>query len=316
MFKVVECMSKIFLIELMTAKAFPIGGEVTIGSDSDCEISWSSSSLAPKHLRVCHKSDNFFVEALDNKNTVNLNGVRLLAGQKYLIKKGDSLGFAGREFVLSSNEEVPEKTQTQVKDDIFGFGISHSSPEPSYGSLKLDTSYGAPKVSVKDEMKKSRRMIVEIQQTRKQLMAKSLEREKLLQELPQLKAESKKIEEALSSFIYETKEEFLALRQAELSEVDLIENKITQLKERLTKLMTEKEKRMVKMSKEEKVSELFDHKDQLVQKLAEAQGQVRVIESLEIEQKMAKLDDCLKEEQENYQKLYDFKSLNSSPKKD
>lgn len=308
-------MSKIFLVDAGSQEPYLIQESATVGRDKNCEINWASSSLAPKHLCISHKNDNFFVESLDNKNPVSLNGIKILAGQKYLIKKGDSLEFARRKFVLSPTDELPEKTMSKIRDDVFGLGTESNS---SYGELKLDTGYSIQteeKVAPRDEMKKSRRIIVEIQQTKKQLMGKLQERKTLTSEKDYVQQEVQRVQEQLDKAPIREQSEFLSQREAEFSELKLLEEKVNDLKKSLSRLISERDEKRTRLQSEQRFISLFEEEDELLEREREVQNDLSALESLALEEKLKKLDHCLKTEQEKYQSLHDFKALNSSQKK-
>lgn len=307
-------MSKIYLIDAGTHKPFLIEERATVGRDESCELNWASSSLAPKHLCISHKNDNFFVESLDNKNPVSLNGIKILAGQKYLIKKGDSLEFARRKFVLSATDELPEKTMTKIRDDVFGLSSDSSA---SFGDLKLDTDYSihSEEKVPRDEMKKSRRIIVEIQQTKKQLMAKVQVWKTLKSEKAYVEEEIQRVHQQLDKAPVGEQSEFFSQREAELAELKVLEEKITDLKRSLSKLISQRDEKKARLQAESRFMNLFEEEEKLLQRQQEVENELSVLESLALEEKLQKLDECLKAEQENYQSLHDFKALNTSQKK-
>lgn len=307
-------MSKIYLIDAGTHKPFLIEESATVGRDESCEFNWASSSLAPKHLCISHKNDNFFVESLDNKNPVTLNGIKILAGQKYLIKKGDSLEFANRKFVLSATDELPEKTMSKIRDDVFGLGFDSSA---STEDLKLDTDYSihSEEKLPRDEMKKSRRIIVEIQQTKKQLMAKVQVWKTLKKEKVYVEDEIQRVRQQLEKSPIDEQSEFFKQRQTELAELKQLEEKISEIKSSLSKLISQRDEIKAHLHAESRFMNLFDEKQKLLHRQQEVENELSVLESLELEQKLEKLDECLKIEQENYQSLHDFKALNTSQKK-
>jgi|GEM_PF-5474019 pSer/pThr/pTyr-binding forkhead associated (FHA) protein len=307
-------MSKIYLIDAETHKPFLVEGSAMIGRDESCELSWASSSLSPKHLCVSHKNDNFFVECLDNKNPVSLNGIKILSGQKYLVKKGDSLEFARRKFIFSATNELPEETISQIRDDIFGLGADFN---VSLSDLKLDKDYGSESADKhpKDEMKKSRRVIVEIQRTKKQLMSKIAEQKKLLDEKEFIEKEVNKIQKQIEQTHKIEHGKFLRERETELSELRSLEKKIDELKKLLSTLVSQRDEKKARLDSDSPIVDILNEEEKFLEKQKDLENELSVLTSLSLEEKLEKLEQCLKDEQENYQRLHDFKALNSSQKK-
>lgn len=308
-------MEKIYLIDVEEHTPYVIDGEALIGRDNECDLCWPSSSLAPKHLCVSHKNDNFFVEALENKTPVSLNGVVILAGQKYLVKKGDRLEFAHKKFIFSMTDELPEKTVSKIRGDVLGFGPDTDSAI-TFGELKLDTDYGANKIKLpKNEMKKSRRIIVEIQQTKKELKKKLEERSLLEKEKRHLSGKIDQLQNELKKGKSGQAGEFFSKREADFAEIEVLENKINELKVELLELTSKRDRMKAELNEETHFVDLFKEEEELVEKLQNLDIELEKLQSLDLEEKITKLDECLKLEQENYQRLHDFKTLNSSHKK-
>lgn len=319
-------MSQIYLIDARSHVPYLVEQSAVIGREPSCDLHWTSSSLAPKHLKISFKNENFFVESLENKSPVSLNGIKILAAQKYLVKRGDTLEFAGRRFILSLTDELPEKTVTKIRDDVFGLS---GNSDLDFGELQLECEVEMKRETKdfkelkefdgerapRDEMKKSRRIIVEIQQTKKQLNAKLQERKTLRNEKNYVDDEIQRIQKLLEQAPICDQTEFLSQREAELTELEAVENKVNELKKSLSKLISQRDDIKTRLQAESRFVDFFENEKKLIQRQFEVDKELTTLESLDLEDKIHKLDECLKEEQENYQRLHDFKALNSSQKK-
>lgn len=307
-------MSKIYLIDSKGRDTFLIHQQGLIGSAQHAEIRWDDEELTAEHVRVSHKNDNFFVEALSNSSPVLLNGIKILAGQRYLVRKSDTLRVGSRDLIFSQTEELPEKTVTKIKSDLFG--SSDSSIEKSFDSsgLKLEVDMGDNRNPV-ELMKKSRKIILEIQDTKKQVSKKIQEMFALAKELETSSEELGRLEDDLKkqNFVdersfFQHKEKIKARQRASRREVDELEAKLFAAKEKQKKINDH-------LDEIEDIEKVVELKQKAYAKKVELTYKYENLQSIGLEEKLRQLNQCLRDEQDNYQRLHEVSSSYLSGRK-
>lgn len=297
-------MSKIFLIDSKSHQFFEIAGDALIGSSCPVTLGMEADGpLAPEHFRISHKNDNFFVEAVSNAHAVQLNGIKLLAGQKYLVRKSDSLVIGPKEFVFSMTDELPEKTVTKIRSDIFGI----TDPDLEFGDLKLEVDVEDNRSPV-EMMKKSRKIILEIQDTKKQVSQKIQEMHAFSKEVESISEELKTIENELSDHhfqdekvFFETKDKLKDEERSLRAEIESLEKRLNELKEKHHSVQNE-------CQFSERVEGLVLRKQEAYQKKVEANHKYETLRNIGLEEKLKQLNQCLRDEQDNYQRMHEVSS--------
>lgn len=297
-------MSKIFLIDNKSHQFFEIEGEVLVGTSGAVTLGIpAGEALAPEHFKVNHKNDNFFVEAISNSFTVQLNGIKLLAGQKYLVRKGDTLKIGHKEFVFSLSDELPEKTVTKIRSDVFGIADS----DLEFGDLKLEVAVDESRSPV-ELMKKSRKIILEIQETKKQVSQKIQEMHALSKDVEINKEELQQIENELQDhhfqdekIFFQTKEKLKDQERNLRKEIESIEERLKELKEKHHSVQNE-------CQFSDRIEGLVLRKQQAYQKKIEADHKFENLRNIGLEEKLKQLNQCLRDEQDNYQRMHEVSS--------
>lgn len=303
-------MSKIYLIDSKSHEAFMIDQQGLIGRAAHADIKWDDSALTNEHVRVSHKNDNFFVEALSNTSPVLLNGIKILAGQRYLVRKSDCLKVGAKELIFSLTNELPEKTVTKIKNDLFG------PPETSFNEpdLKLEVAVDDSRSPV-ELMKKSRKIILEIQETKKQVSSKIQEMFSLAKEVEVSSNELARLEQDLKEKHFEDersffqhKEKMKARQRASRKEVDELEAKLFAAKEKQKKINDH-------LDEIEDIEKVVELKQKAYAKKVELTYKYENLLSIGLEEKLRQLNQCLRDEQDNYQRLHEVSSSYLSGRK-
>jgi len=89
-------------------KTFPVGKEVLIGRQADCDIPVASEEISRHHARIKPTADGLMVEDLGSANGTYVNGKRIQSG---LLRPGDELRLDTIRFLLiAPGQEIPRST--------------------------------------------------------------------------------------------------------------------------------------------------------------------------------------------------------------
>lgn len=228
-----------------------------LGSADQCEHQFADDHILPEHAVVTLKNGNIFIETFHNQKATYLNGLKLVSGRKYLIRPSDKLKLGGVILILSTNPTLGQIEE----DDLHNDDPPEFTNDFTLGGLRLESQDESPSIATSSltKMKKIRRVIVELQETKRQLEVKTQEREDLLREIDELGLEIKELSLFVGKYRERPPQEIEAEVEAEKADMSLLEYQIEQNRRVLQEL-------------EQKRSELEDRvklKRSIVRKLKE-----------------------------------------------
>lgn len=100
---------------VLKGKSFPLTGEeYFLGRSSENDLQVEGISVSRKHARLLRKNDRFFIEDLNSKNGIFINGEKISPGVTREIKKGQliSLGRIAVSIIEDFSENNPSLMET------------------------------------------------------------------------------------------------------------------------------------------------------------------------------------------------------------
>ncbi len=300
-------MDKVYFIELSSKQCLEMEDGHRLGAGGSSEHKFVDAGLHPEHLVLTSKNGNHFIQSLSTIKATYLNKQKISSDRKYLIRNGDEVRCGQLVFQISATPELEGENEDQFEDE-FGTGMN-------LGNLKLDLKQEAPEIDVLENMKKSRKIITDLQETKKQIEDKLLELQSLLKQQKELSAEISEVE----SFVGENRDlsagEMGEMVIQDQTEIELIDFQIEQNKRALRELEAKKlviqEQTLVKKAMVEKLNQLAD----LSAEFAHLKHAIEVFEHLKLSEKLQQLTACLSAEQSRYKDLHFEYSVSSQNKK-
>jgi hypothetical protein len=267
-----------------------------IGSADDCEQFIDNKSLSAHHCMVYFKRGNIFVEPHNNLKLTSLNGLKLSAGQRYVIRPGDELKLGELSFVVSMSAEFSEHMP-----EIRGFEFDD---ELTLGGLRLESGEDTQESVHKTKLKKTRKVILELQNAKKQLDNKELELVDLKRKHNDILIELQEVEQFVGDYRAHSPNQVVSVVEKLEEDIGLLDDQIEQNR-RVLKDLENKRKEMVdalnsKQSLMHKISQLND----LQNKQAHLHHAIVVIEKIDFKDKREKIEKAIAEEQQRYKEMH------------
>lgn len=300
-------MNKVYFIELSSKQSYELEDGHLIGSAEACQHRFAEAGLHPEHLVLTTKNGNYFIQSLSTIKPTYLNKQKISSDRKYLVRNGDEVRCGQLAFQISNKPELEEVSDDEIQDE-FGPGLS-------LGGLKLDLKEEAPEVDILENMKRSRKIITDLQETKKQIEDKLLELQNLLKQQKDLSDEMGEVENFVGEHRDLSAGELAEMVNQDQTEVELIGFQIEQNKRALKELEAKKvlieEQTLVKKAMIEKLHHLAD----LSSEYAHLKHAIEVFEQLKLSEKLQQLSACLSAEQSRYKDLHFEYSVSANSKK-
>lgn len=293
-------MSKIYFHQTAERRILAIEDGHRLGTAKDCEHVLQAESLAPHHCIITFKNGNVFVEALSGLRSTYLNGLKLVVDRKYIIRPGDRVKLGPFEFMVAESEQ--RLTPAPAVHDAFeeeGAGLSLDSPEGE------TTQQEDPLIL----MKKARKIVVELQETKKQLEAKARELNELQQRQVDLKDEIHELEDFVGEHIGLSPGEIEREIEAQSGDCEILDQQIAHNRRVLAELESKREELHNAILERKAIVEKLHLLNELEGQRAHTLHTIEVLKKLNLEEKIARLNEVIKEEQGRYKDLHDEHSL-------
>lgn len=269
-----------------------------IGNADDCEQFIEHPSLSAHHCMVYFKRGNIFIEPHNNLKPTTLNGLKLSAGQRYLIRPGDELKLGKLGFIVSMSADLSEHLMSATTVDDFG-------DELTMGGLSLESEEEVHDSDKKTKLKKTRRVILELQSTKKQLENKEIELVELKKKEDVLMQELREVE--LSVGEYKDHAPKLVMSEVQQLEEDMgmLDYQIEQNRRVLADLEKKKIEMIESIKTKQNLVDKLSLLNDLENKRAHLHHAIDVIEKIDFKDKREKLDKAIQEEQQRYKELHE-----------
>jgi pSer/pThr/pTyr-binding forkhead associated (FHA) protein len=267
-----------------------------IGSANDCEQFIDHQSLSSHHCVVYFKRGNFLIEPQNNLKPTVLNGLKLSAGRSYLIRPGDEVTLGKLTFIISFSEDLTQHLLSSTDESFVD--------EVTLGGLSLEDKE-TQVIDDKNKLKKTtRRIILELQATRKQLESKQNELLNLKNCETELATQLNTVEESVG--------EYKSVEPCELkSEVEQLEEDVGMLNYQidenrrvLEELEHQKNEMLDLIKMKQLILEKLSYLNELKTKQAQLLHSIEAIELIDFEDKVKKLNNAIAQEQQRYKELH------------
>ena len=93
-------------------------GTITIGRDSDNDLTLHSRSVSRDHAAVCLEDGRWYVEDRGSFNGTYLNGTRLQAGARLPLRHADRIGIGKESVLFSCPAQLRDPETTEPLDEV------------------------------------------------------------------------------------------------------------------------------------------------------------------------------------------------------
>ena len=126
----------------------PVGGgdnipllkaHLTIGRSDGCDICLRVSNVSSRHGELLAEDEVWYIRDQDSTNGIKVNGIRIPAGVKKMLRPGDRLGIGQRQFTIEYKAPAVmplDEFRDLDPDNVFKesllerAGLVHTDPDP------------------------------------------------------------------------------------------------------------------------------------------------------------------------------------------
>jgi pSer/pThr/pTyr-binding forkhead associated (FHA) protein len=303
----------IYFHDLKHKKVHPLEDGQFIGNGSECRHQFDDEAMLNIHCVVSLKNGNAFIETPHNTKATTLNGLKLVAGRRYLVRVGDEVKIGSHKFIVSNNPAFGVIDQQELDDEN---PPSFEHDDLTLGGLKLEQpeSTGIEEGNLV-RMKKIRRVIAELTETKRQLEIKMQELENLTLEEHELAHEQQELELFLGDYRDKSPAALKADIETKEGDITLIDHQIEQNRRVLGELEAKRDKLHQRIKLKKTILNKLNLLEDVASKKAHTSHAIEVLKNLSLQVKIDQVSDVIAKEKQRYKELHEENAVQANIKK-